>query len=223
MNACKQCGTCCLKGGPTLHSDDRPLIRSGVLALGDLVTIRRHEPVLSPLTNALEHARQEFVRVRGSAGSWRCPFLTEALTCGIYSQRPLECRALACWDTAAIEALIYRDVLTRLDLIPTDAPLREEMIRHETACPHERFAALAIEYGKNGNQRVPPALRAMIEQDLEIRHAAVCRHGLTRDEELFAFGRPFFLTLDAYGLELENTGGPAFRIRFRAGSRFTSG
>lgn len=43
---CRRCGTCCEKGGPALHTDDRMLIENGHIPARYLFTIREGEPVV---------------------------------------------------------------------------------------------------------------------------------------------------------------------------------
>ena len=45
---CKRCGTCCIKGGPVLHSVDLALITEGVIRPDQLVVIRHGEPAYNP-------------------------------------------------------------------------------------------------------------------------------------------------------------------------------
>ena len=42
---CRRCGTCCEKGGPALHGEDRPLVDRGQVPARCLFTIRAGEPV----------------------------------------------------------------------------------------------------------------------------------------------------------------------------------
>jgi Fe-S-cluster containining protein len=42
-NPCRRCGTCCEKGGPSLHREDRPLVDNGQIPVRHLFTIRRGE------------------------------------------------------------------------------------------------------------------------------------------------------------------------------------
>ena len=44
ISECKRCGTCCKKGGPCFHVEDKMLIEKGVILIKYLYTIRKGEP-----------------------------------------------------------------------------------------------------------------------------------------------------------------------------------
>ena len=71
---CKLCWTCCKKGGPALHSQDLPLIEKGLLSVEDLITIRKGELVHNPGKNSIEPVKTEFLKIKGTKGSWACTF-----------------------------------------------------------------------------------------------------------------------------------------------------
>jgi hypothetical protein len=45
LDHCRQCGTCCRKGGPAIHREDKKLLENGHIPLRYLFTIRKNEPV----------------------------------------------------------------------------------------------------------------------------------------------------------------------------------
>lgn len=143
---CKGCGTCCRKGGPALHSEDMALFVSGAFNRVDLVTVRAGELAFDQISGALHPLAVDIVkfgdgRVRNSHGFMvgsgeedasqaqglsGCRFLVEQpktatgemrAQCGIYAHRPVECRALLCKDTRAIEALYTQDRASRSDVL----------------------------------------------------------------------------------------------------------
>ncbi|MCX5877405.1 MAG: YkgJ family cysteine cluster protein, partial [Deltaproteobacteria bacterium] len=62
---CKQCGTCCRKGGPALTREDLDLIRQGHIRHDQLITIRQGELGYNPATGKLEPVPVELLKIRG--------------------------------------------------------------------------------------------------------------------------------------------------------------
>lgn len=50
--SCRRCGTCCIKGGPSLHREDLPLVEEGRIRVQDLVCIRSGEMAYDPRRGA---------------------------------------------------------------------------------------------------------------------------------------------------------------------------
>ncbi len=209
-NKCKRCGTCCKNGGPALHVEDMPLLTAGYLATDKLITIRRGEPVFSPLTNKIEPAAMELVKLAGVGNSWVCCFYQDGdSACGIYKHRPLECRILKCWDTAELTKMIFQNTISRADIIGTtkivcvgkDHAINEMINRHEQECPYEKLQ-LASEMKEKRESIAINVCRQIINNDLAIRQEAVRIFDLSLAQELFYFGRPMFKSLSFFGLEI---------------------
>src|SRR5512135_2095107 len=95
--SCIRCGTCCTKGGPTLHAKDRHLISEGHFGTGHLVTIREGELAYGPSGEAPQPVPEELIKIAGKGKGWECIFLKkEDSSCMIYAHRPMECRILKC-------------------------------------------------------------------------------------------------------------------------------
>jgi len=140
----------------------------------------------------VEPAAKEFLKL-SAANTWSCPFLNEKSNlCAIYERRPIECGLLKCWDTKKIKEIVYQDILSRWDLVPQDAEIRQIMETHERECAFKRLSAALT-----GNPRTINAEMQMISaRDLAIREEAVTRFGLSIEAELFYFGRPMFKSFD---------------------------
>jgi Fe-S-cluster containining protein len=198
LKKCKQCGTCCRKGGPALHQADLGLIQQNLLPLSSLITIRKGEPVFSPISGRVEPAKQDLLKVSTSR-SWSCPFLEESgNTCKIYAIRPVECRLLQCWNPAELENIIYRDNISRWDVIATDAKIFLTVKQHEERCRFADIEQLAKDSisADDFHSRVDQ----IIEKDLALREQAIKKFGLSLEEELFYFGRPLFKSLEYYSM-----------------------
>ena len=199
---CRRCGRCCLAGGPALHRADLPLIGDGGIPLERLITIRRGELADNPAAGGVRATRVELVKIAGSGRDWRCCYYDEAARgCRIYGHRPQACEVLQCWDTAAILALVETDVLSRLDIVAADDPLRPLIMSHERACPCPDLERLGrgISQLTEGERAV---LQDLVARDLAFREQAVRRLGLSLGLELFAFGRPIFQLLQPLGVRI---------------------
>lgn len=198
---CRQCGTCCRKGGPALTRADLPLVRRGVIRHDRLVVIRKGELGHNPATGRLEPVPVELLKVRGQGQGWACLFLDpDGKACTIYEERPQTCRILECWQPEALLATIYRDPLARADLINPDDPVLAFLARHEQACPGESFTSLLTRAGVEKSETALARLTAMIRTDLAIRHELAERTGISLETELFLLGRPLFRQLAGSGL-----------------------
>ncbi len=199
---CKQCGTCCRKGGPALHQEDRDILRAGQIELKHLVTIRKGEMAFSPLTDTPQATDRELIKTAGRGSNWTCCFFDEQTnTCTIYENRPLECRLLQCWDTAPLKAVINKDILARTDIIGPDDPILEFIKAHEQACPCSRVTSLAADLSDPAaGESILAELTELVRLDLQIRARAVAAFDIPVAVELFYFGRPLFVLLSPYGI-----------------------
>ena len=91
ISECSRCGTCCLKGGPALHHEDKKILLAGYAGHQHLVTIRKGEMAFNPLRNILEPVKKELIKVKGKGDDWACYFYDEKeASCNIYENRFLE-------------------------------------------------------------------------------------------------------------------------------------
>ena len=199
---CRRCGRCCLQGGPALHRADLALIGDGGILLERLITIRRGELADNPVAGGVRATRVELVKIAGSGRDWRCCYYDEAARgCRIYGRRPQACEALQCWDTAAILALVETDVLSRLDIVAVDDPLRPLIMEHERECPCPDLERLERGIAQL-TERERAALQQLVARDLAFRDRVVRQLGLSLGLELFAFGRPIFQLLQPLGVRI---------------------
>ena len=118
IDACIRCGTCCTKGGPGFHHADKALIEKGVIHSRYLYTIRKGELAYDNVMQCLAPVADDVIKLKGRDESWICIYYDEdQKACEIYDSRPLECRALQCWDTQPLEAIYDKNRLTRKDLV----------------------------------------------------------------------------------------------------------
>ncbi|MCL2790667.1 MAG: YkgJ family cysteine cluster protein [Desulfobulbus sp.] len=201
--ACRRCGTCCRQGGPALHGPDLELIRAGFLRPDDLITIRRGELAVQPLSASPEPVGREFLKLAGQGGSWCCLFFDETTTgCRRYSHRPMACGLLDCTDTGPLLAIAGQDLLTRFDCLEANDPLVPLMREHEHDCPCPDLDTVRRDL--QHPEAIPARLaelEAAVARDLHFRQQAASRLQLSLGWEMFAFGRPLFQLLLPLGIQ----------------------
>ncbi len=203
---CRRCGTCCMSGGPALHTEDLSLIKSGKLPLDSLIAIRCGELVNHPLTGKLQTVGYELIKITGTGGDWCCAFYSQERGCTIYSLRPSACRALKCWDTGEISKLVGKNTLNRFDILEKEDPLRALAQEHERLCPCPDMESIRRSVAE-GRFNDLPSLQELVEADLAFRSRAVQERQLSLGRELFLFGRPIFQLLQAVGIGISGKGG----------------
>ena len=204
---CLRCGTCCRKGGPTLHREDRDLVESGVLPVNLLYTIRTGEIVRDPVRETTLYADSDIIKLRGSGRDWRCVLFDEDNSqCRKYDNRPAECRAMECWDTREIEAMYAHDRLTRQDLLGGIEGLWEFIIEHEDKCDYRKLRYLKSEMEDGDNGDAADQILEMIRYDAAARELSVEKAGTDPEHLEFLFGRPMSVTINGLGLRLKKEG-----------------
>jgi len=203
-NTCIRCGTCCLKGGPVLHQEDKKILRAGHIGYQHLVTIRKTELAFNPLSGKIEPSHQELVKVAGKGKDWACCFYDgEKASCTIYEHRFLECRLLKCWETSELISVIGKNTITRSDVINPDDPILWLIENHEKECPYHEVNKLifALPEEKDTSKTLTK-LTEFAHKDLAIRSYAHFELGLKAEFESFIFGRPLFKLLNACGISV---------------------
>jgi Fe-S-cluster containining protein len=209
QNECIRCGTCCLKGGPALHHDDRELISDGKIQLEHLVTIRCGEPAVSPIGDKLDYLQTELIKLKGQASDWACLFFNrQNAACRIYQYRPLECTLLKCWDTDDLERIINKNLLSRTDILPTASPVLAYIANHEKECSLGSLDSLLSFLSVPSSQdKIMSELTNMVRKDMTIRTRALAEPDFPEKIELFIFGRPLFIILQNFGIITHELGG----------------
>jgi Fe-S-cluster containining protein len=203
ISECRRCGTCCKKGGPSFHQEDKVLIEKGVIHSKYLYTIRKDEMAYDNVKQRLEPVKSDVIKIKGKGESWTCIFFDEKQNeCTIYEDRPVECRALKCWDTKALEELYDRKRLKREDLIADIEGLWGLIKDHQARCNYETIQKLvkAVNTGRGGEAQ--RKLAQIIQFDNEIRKLVVSRGGLDMEMLDFLFGRPLKQTLKNFALKM---------------------
>jgi Fe-S-cluster containining protein len=163
LPACLQCGECCRMGSPTLHREDLPLLQSGKMPWDRLVTLRKGEPARSPFDGRPFVLTEERIKVREREGLSECVFLIRETAgggagCSIYRDRPVQCRAQACWDpipareTAQMPFLLREHIFEGVDL------LLQIIARHESRCGFGSLCASFEELSRSNGANIDEVL-----------------------------------------------------------------
>ena len=195
---CRRCGICCEKGGPSFHMCDRQLIVEGRIQLSDIYTIRPGEPAYNNVREQVEPTVADIIKIKSRPVSNACIFYQAGEgVCGIYSDRPLECRLLKCWDTAEIVAVYDRERLSRKDLLQNAQPLWELVEMHQSEISYDRVSQLVQAEDK-------AALAQLIRYDASLREVTREKTPANSGVLEFLFGYPLEQTISRYGIELKD-------------------
>ena len=198
---CERCGTCCMKGGPGLHIEDKNLLAQKFIERESLITVRKGEPVSSLEQSRVEWATTEIIKLKGNNGQWSCVFFDQThFSCSIYQHRPMECILLKCWDTAELMAIAGKSLLSRFDIVTSHEPVNTYIHRHEKECNLENLAQLLMTQNGKIQTNNLAELTWLVNKDLALRSEAIKGLHLNLDLELFYFGRPLFSILSQFDL-----------------------
>lgn len=210
LSKCVRCGTCCKKGGPALHLQDQPLIKSGSIPLTCLSTIRQGEPAYDNVKSILAVSPKDIVKIKNRYGSASCFFYEEKNShCRIYANRPVECSALKCWDTQGLYTLYEQNRISRHDIIGNIQGLWDLVADHQDRCDYEVVLNFVINLkssGKNDRAQEERVIHTL-QYDLEIRKLVIEKMDISPEIIPFLFGRPMVDVLDALGMNMQRLNG----------------
>jgi Fe-S-cluster containining protein len=201
---CRRCGTCCRKGGPALHLEDRHLVERGLIPLKDLMTLRKGEKVRDDVKGELIELAGEIIKVKGRDNAWTCIYFdAEDHRCRIYANRPIECRTLDCRDTAPLEAMYARGRLSRRDLLSDIEGWWDLIVDHESRCAYDKVS-LWVRRARSGQwATVKTQFVRLVAYDAQIRRLLAERGMAAAVDKLdFLLGRPLTETLPAFGFHI---------------------
>lgn len=188
-----------------MHSQDLPLFDKGVLDLSHVLTLRAGELAFDQPQGRLLPLRAEMLKLRGEGGRWTCLFFDAASKgCGLYANRPAECRALNCRDTSELAAMYDQQRLTRADLLPPEHPMLQAMAEHEEMVPAAQLPALAAALlaGGDAGHEASARLVHMALADDAFRRALRERLNIGPEFHEFFLGREAGALFAAAGLTL---------------------
>ena len=204
---CTRCGTCCEKGGPGFHQEDRKLVDTGAIPSRCLFTLRQGELAYDNVRGRLMPLDSDVIKIKGKTDTWTCMFFDEpGKQCTIYNDRPQECRALKCWDTRELEKIYAKSRLTREDLIGEIEGLWDLIRDHQQRCGYEEIQKLIDDLDGPAGEKARKKLMEIIQFDAEIRKLVVDKGNMDPEMLDFLFGRPLTKTLPNYGIKVRQDG-----------------
>lgn len=199
ITECIRCGTCCKKGGPCFHLADKHLIDKGIILSKYLFTIRKGELAYDNVRQELLPLSSELIKIKGKNDSSTCIFFNESENkCNIYKNRPVECKALKCWDTREIEIIYSKNRLTRKDLLFDIEGLWKLVKDHQSRCSYDKIKKI-LQKQDNSKDAMQKEILEMIRYDTQIRHLVVKKGGMDSEILDFLFGRPLTATIKPFG------------------------
>jgi Fe-S-cluster containining protein len=206
---CRQCGTCCRKGGPALHAGDAPLLEKKQIRAQDLCTFRAGELVRDEAEGRVVPLPGEIVKIAAPAGArpddWTCRFLLSNNHCFLYHQHPAECQALFCQAPEALTAMSPLSGAHRLDraaacrLLGAPAWWPELIETHEERCGYAALTRLAPDLDTQAEAR--REFLEIIEFDRAYRELMVEKQAALPLELDFLLGRPLLRTIIMFNLD----------------------
>lgn len=203
--SCVNCGACCKKGGPALHTKDAYLFEENILQVQDVVTIRAGELVRDDMKNRLVPLPSELVKIAPGRNArpddWTCRFLTGSKRCFLHGKHPAECRAFYCKDPEALMQLSNEPRLERekiCEIIKAPAYWPELIKTHEEAVNYEELGPWALKIDEDEEAR-----RKFIEKvefDRSFRELVIEKKAAAEEDLPFLFGRPLLQTMVMFKL-----------------------
>jgi Fe-S-cluster containining protein len=195
-----------MKGGPALHHKDRHLFENGVLSRHHVYTLRKGEAVRN-FDETLMELNAEIVKIKGTHHDWACFFFdADEKRCTIYEARPLECRALQCWNLSGLKKAMKTRYLNRRDLIDPDDGIVRLITAHEQRCSYAKLKAAVIEMDGPESENGVESVLDLLQYDDFMRPFLIKKLGLHPDTMDFLFGRPLTETIHMFGLALKRNG-----------------
>jgi Fe-S-cluster containining protein len=207
LTSCIRCGTCCEKGGPAFHLEDRPLIEKGVIHSRNLYTIRQGELARDNIIGHLIPVSTDIIKLKGKRNTWACVFYNKGeKPCEIYEHRPLECRVLKCWNTEEFEDIYSKDYLTRKALLSSKSELWNIIKDHQARCSFDKIINFTNIMEDNKKETVIKEIVDIIKYDISLRQVLVEKGNMDVEILDFLLGRPLVEIIKNYGFKVEATG-----------------
>jgi Fe-S-cluster containining protein len=206
LPTCVECGECCRQGSPSLHLEDLELLQDGKIPWNQLFTLRQGEPVHSPYEDKLFFLLDERIKVLEKPGRRECVFLEEdSDQCLIYSMRPLQCRAQACWDPTTAEQLAQQPYLTRRDIFANLELLLDLMTEHDRRCSFGNLSALfkKMEESDEDQNKIMDEIVSMVAYEDHFRQSMAEQLKIPQDVVDLVFGRSFVDLMPLFGFRVK--------------------
>lgn len=202
LPTCIRCGECCRNGSPTLQEEDLDLLRQNRIPWDALVTLRRGEPVHSQQQDKPFFLLDERIKIREREGTRECLFLdADEFACGIYQDRPVQCRAQACWDQSATDELAQQPYLTRKELFQDVQLLLDLLQEHDQKCAFSKLDAAFRKLAEKDDGALDELLE-LLNYEEHFRDFVAEQLNIPSELRPLVFGRSFADLLPLYGMSV---------------------
>lgn len=195
--------------------EDVDSVRTGIIRLDQIYTIRRGEVVRDNVHGGLALVGTERIKVRERAAPpWpgACLFYDHAgHACTMYEDRPAQCAALECWDPAAFMEVYDHPRAERRHLVE-DAHLLALVDEHEARCGLARVDRAVKRMGRERQPGVAELIK-ILQGDHQMRGQAMEELGISEGALDFYFGRPLTRILHQFGLQLKERPDGSFLLK----------
>jgi Fe-S-cluster containining protein len=208
---CIRCGTCCMKGSPTLTKDDLKLFNHDVLNPRHVVTIREGEMAYCNRTESIGPVQTEMIKIREFRETTTCIFYEQRdKKCSIYESRPEQCRLQQCWHPEGSEEQCP-PALNRRDILKTVSPLWEIILRHEDRCSYAELERSMARLAATKGETVGDIL-SILAFDHHVRQFVIETFSLDPEMMEFFFGKELKESIGRYGLTVEESSDGSFML-----------
>jgi len=198
---CIRCGECCLGSSPTLQKADASLVYDGFIKLKNLYTIRSGELVRDNIRGKLIVTDKELIKIKEKKNGPGCIYYDEkAKACTIYEYRPIQCKALTCWDESEFMRVYARPKMDRRDIIRDKISL-DLMNEHHKRCNYGDLDKWVRQIEQEGEAAVGRILEAL-RFDHHIRAFTSKKLGIDLNKMDLLFGRSLTETITMFGLKV---------------------
>lgn len=202
LPACVQCGECCRRGSPTLLLEDLEILQSGGIPWEKLVTLRRGEPVRSAFEDKPAILVDERIKLQERPGTHECVLFDHATNqCTVYANRPMQCRAQACWDPQEARSLENEPYLTRRDIFKNVELLLELMVEHDQRCAFDKLNAAFMRLAESAEASLDEVLQLVAFED-HFRTFFAEQLKIPADNLNLVFGRSFADLVPLFGFRV---------------------
>src|SRR5208337_961628 len=160
---CIRCGKCCTGSSPSLLKEDLALFASGVLSYSNTITVRKGERIRSHSDGHIYESFMELIKIRCKEQGPVCVFYNDD-GCGIYENRPTQCRQYECWRPLDLYGGLENNALGREELFGSVDMLMEIIRRHEEKCSYEKLSG-AFDRLAVGDEDAVEGIMDMLQYD----------------------------------------------------------
>jgi Fe-S-cluster containining protein len=179
------------------------ILSRGVISQERLITLRKGEPIYSPYEEKPVYLDEERIKIREKPGTQECVFLDpDTSRCGIYADRPAQCRAQTCWDPGPAREVAAEAGLTRRDLFREAEMLIELMEEHDSRCSFDKLEGVFDRLHQGGGESIDEVIDTLAFED-HFRHFVAERLNLPPGALELFFGRSFSAMVRLFGFWVE--------------------